>query len=706
VSGLAVITSILMGVFGGFSLILALYGLVHRPVRSTAWPAALAAAGAAFGALSDSFWTMTSLGLIALWLGFMALPIGEAGWRFRFGLVKVVGILGFVLLWPSLDSMTGGVIPCPKWVKERVTARLVAGLDLRGGLRLVYTVDVAEAVKDKRDAYYEEMRRELAKLYAGHEGDDAPKDAVIAKLREVVDLSAPRSPANLIKLSLKPGADPAKLDARFRAAFQADLDLRRIDDRNFEFTVREATESGIRERAVAQAKDIILRRVDSLGLREAAVSTRDEDIIIEVPGQDEAGFQEIREIISQTARLEFKMVDDESPFFRELSERGAAQALPDGLEFRSEQASVGVDAKGEQLFALGTYAYLPIAPGETSEQTLRRLRDWADTLTPPPDREIGFEIVRSEIDETTLKEKEIGWRTYLLRAQTEVTGDQVRDAAAQPDQSSNTLGGWYVALTFTDRGGDIFEEITGNNVKRRFAILLDGKIESAPVIQDRISGGHASITMGSSDPTVQLRDARKLELVLRSGALPAPISPSNEQRIGPSLGRDSIRLALEGAFGGGALVLLFMLFYYRTAGLIADISVITNVFLQLAVLASFGASMTLPGIAGLALTVGMGVDANVLINERIREEIAAGKSPRAAVEVGYSKALSAIVDGQLTTLIAGIVLAQYGTGPIKGFAVTLMVGVVVSIFTGVVMSRTLFDIWVRALGKKGSFSLG
>jgi preprotein translocase subunit SecD len=212
--------------------------------------------------------------------------------------------------------------------------------------------------------------------------------------------------------------------------------------------------------------------------------------------------------------------------------------------------------------------------------------------------------------------------------------------------------------------------------------------------------------MGSSDPTVQLRDSRKLELVLRSGALPAPISPSNEQRIGPSLGRDSIELALQGAAAGGLLVLAFMFFYYRLAGLIADISVVTNVFLQLAILASFGASMTLPGIAGLALTVGMGVDANVLINERIREEIALGKSPRAAVDIGYSKAFSAIIDGHLTTLIAGIVLAQYGTGPIKGFAVTLMVGVAVSVFTGVLMSRTLFDIWVRAVGKKGSFSLG
>jgi preprotein translocase subunit SecD len=695
-----------MGVFGGLGLVLGLYGLAQRSARSTAWPAALAGGGAAFGALSDSFWTMASLGLLAIWLGFMSLPIGESGWRFRFGLVKVTGILGFLLLWPSLDGMTGGAIHCPKWVQDRIGARLVAGLDLRGGLRLVYTVDVAEAVKDKRDAYYEEMRRELAKLYAGHEGDDAPKEPVLVKLRELVELSAPRNPANTIKLSLKPGADAAKLDARFRGTFQADLEMRRIDDKNFEFSVRESTETGIRERAVAQAKDIILRRVDSLGLREAAVSTRDEDIIIEVPGQDEASFQEIREIISQTARLEFKMVDDESAFFRELSERGASTSLPDGLEFRSEQVSVGVDTKGEQMVAVGTYAYLPMLPEEKSEQTLRRLRDWADTLTPPPDREIGFEVVRQVVDEATLKEEEVGWRTFLLRAQTEITGDQVRDAAAMPDQSTRTLGGWYVALTFTDRGGDVFEEITADNIKRRFAIILDGKIESAPVIQDRIAGGHASITMGSSDPTVQLRDSRKLELVLRSGALPAPISPSNEQRIGPSLGRDSIELALQGAAAGGLLVLAFMFFYYRLAGLIADISVVTNVFLQLAILASFGASMTLPGIAGLALTVGMGVDANVLINERIREEIALGKSPRAAVDIGYSKAFSAIIDGHLTTLIAGIVLAQYGTGPIKGFAVTLMVGVAVSVFTGVLMSRTLFDIWVRAVGKKGSFSLG
>jgi preprotein translocase subunit SecD len=252
----------------------------------------------------------------------------------------------------------------------------------------------------------------------------------------------------------------------------------------------------------------------------------------------------------------------------------------------------------------------------------------------------------------------------------------------------------------------MFEAHHGRQVKRRFAIILDGKVESAPVIQNRIPGGHAVITLGSSDPEAQLRDARKLELVLRSGALPAPISPSNEQRIGPSLGRDSIDLAVQGALGGSALVLVFMIIYYSRAGLIADIAVIMNLFLQLAILASLGASMTLPGIAGLALTIGMSVDANVLINERIREELDLGKSPRAAVEIGYKRAFSAIFDGHITSIISGIVLMQFGTGPIKGFAATLLVGVVCSLFTGVAMTRVMFDLWVKRLGRQGRLALG
>jgi len=695
-----------MSFFGGLALILALSGLVQRPLRARVWPGALAGAGAAMGAYNDSFWTMALLGILSLWFGFLAVPWGDTNWRARFGLVSSVGAIAFILLWPTLDNMTGGKAMCPKYVEDRVEARLVAGLDLRGGLRLVYTVDVAEAVKDKRDSYYEDMRRELAKLYADHEGDEIPTDETYAKLRDAVDLNAPRSRSDTIELGIKDGSDPKKIDARFRNLFKPDVEMKKIDDRNFEFTIREETESTIRESAVAQAKDIILRRVDSMGLREAAVSTRDEDIIVEVPGEDESSFDEIREIISQTARLEFKLLDDSNQFFAQLDATIDKETLPEGLEFAREVVPLGLDAEGEETQGEITYATMKRREGETSQQAFERMRDWALTLTPPSDREIGFEMDRRVVDQATMKEEEVGWRTHLLKARAEITGDMIRDAAAVPDQGANSFGGWAVSLRFSDKGGNIFERITGDNVNRRFAIILDSKVESTPRIMGKISGGSSQITMGSGDPQVQLRDSKKLELVLRSGALPAPISPSNEQRIGPSLGQESIVLGVEGAGAGALLVLFFMILYYRKAGLIADIAVAMNLFLQLAILASFGASMTLPGIAGLALTMGMSVDANVLINERIREELRDGKSARAAVEVGYSKALSAIIDGQLTTLISGIVLAQYGTGPIKGFAVTLMVGVLCSIFTGVVVSRVLFDLWVRGAGKKASISLG
>jgi len=338
-------------------------------------------------------------------------------------------------------------------------------------------------------------------------------------------------------------------------------------------------------------------------------------------------------------------------------------------------------------------------------QTRARLRAWTDTLPVPPDREIGVETLHDR-DPDTLKDKEIGCRTVLLHARADIGGEMIRDAAAQPNQEQGGLGGWYVALTFTDTGAGIFERITGENVKRRFAIILDDVVASTPVIQTRIAGGHASITMGAGEPQAQLEESRQLENVLRSGALPAPISPTNEQRIGPSLGQDAIRLALQGAIGGSLIVLLFMFAYYKRGGLIANLAVTLNLFLQLAILTSFGASMTLPGIAGLALTIGMSVDSNVLINERMRDELRAGKSSRAAVEVGFARALTAIIDGHVTTLISGVVLFQYGTGPVKGFAVTLIVGVLCSLFTGTIVSRLMFDLWIRGFGRTAKLDVG
>ncbi len=694
-------------VFGALAGIFLLTGALRRSKRVLLFAAALLFGSAAGAAWVNGFWPMVAFGLLGAWVAFTATELVDAGWRLRAGLTGVVISLAAMVLWPTLSEATGGKLPCPAYVKEHVASRLVAGLDLRGGLRLVYTVDVDEAIKDKRDHYYEDMRRELSKLLGLHQGDELPSEETYTKLREKVEIEAPRRPANTIRLKVKEGTDPAKLDERFFERFRSEVSFTRsADKRVYEFQIRSAVETQIRERAVSQAKEIIHRRIDELGLREAAISSRDEDIILEVPGSDEKSFANIREIISQTARLEFKLLDDDADFFGEVRADVKEESLPEGLEFLGENVAVGKAPDGETRTKQNTYAFLRKGPKETHQQTLQRFREWVATLTLPPDREIGYELEYRTVDEISLKQEEAGYRTYLLRSRAEVTGDMIRDAAASPDQQQGGLGGWHVALTFTDQGGKTFERITGANIKRRFAIILDSRVESAPVIQSRIAGGHAQISLGSSDPEIQLRDARKLELVLRSGALPAPISPSNEQRIGPTLGRDAIELGLQGAIGGSILVLLFMVIYYQRAGLIADTAVIVNLFLQLAVLATFGASMTLPGIAGLALTVGMAVDSNVLINERIREEMALGKSARAAVDIGYRRAFSAIVDGHITTIIAGVVLAQYGTGPLKGFAVTLIVGIICNVFTGVVVTRLFFEAWIRTLGRNGRLDMG
>ena len=700
------INTVLTSIFGGLAALFVLAGFAFRNHRYTLITAGLFGAGAAAAAHNDSFWPMAILGILSLWIAFAAVEVMDLGWRMRCALTASACAFAFLVLWPTLSNWTS-VIKCPEYIKEHVAFRLVEGLDLRGGLRLVYTVDVDEAIKDKRDHYYEDMRAEAARIYGLHTGDDLPSDDTFKKLRDKVEIDSPRRPVDEIRVTVKDGTDPTKLDERFLEKFRSEMSFSRTKDgRSLLFKMRPTVGSQIRERAVSQARDIILRRVDELGLREASVSSRDEDIIVEVPGEDEKGFATIRNTISQTARLEFKLLDDETDFFGAIQKTAKPESLPEGLEFQLENAPLGKDADGEKRTKANTYALLRKGPKETSTQAIQRMREWVATLDVPSDREVGYHLESRVVDEITLREEEIGVRTFYLKSRAEITGDMIREAVAQPEQSQGGMGGWHVAIAFTDAGGKIFERITGANIQRRFAIILDGRISSAPVIQSRIAGGHGQITMGSGDPEAQLRDSKNLELVLRSGALPAPISPSNEQRIGPSLGQDAIKLGIQGALGGIALVLVFMMVYYQRAGFIADLAVIMNLFLQLAILCSAGASMTLPGIAGLALTVGMAVDSNIIINERIREEIGLGKGARAAVDVGYKRALNAIIDGHVTTVIAGVVLWQYGTGPLKGFAVTLIVGVVCNIFTGVIVSRLMIDWWVKHLGRGAQLDLG
>jgi preprotein translocase subunit SecD len=692
---------------------------------------------AALAARYDSFWPVPVFGLMTLWALIGALPVMRTGWRLNVGLAAYLLVGGVLALYPTYHDERYGKA---SWIDANADAeqrtaqeaaakrgdrgfkayllsnipfRLVRGLDLKGGMRLVYTVDVDEAIRDKRDRYYDDVRAAFAKALpnvTGYQGEGQPTVEQMQKLADKVKLSKVRGRVDSVQVKV---LDPAVMTVKdadgkpqqllsdaFLSLFLTELTpIRSADPNELTLRVRSEIATQIRDRAVVQAKDTIGRRVDGLGLKEAAISVRDEDIIIEIPGQDEKAFQEIKEIISQTARLEFKMVDDEVDFFEQPARNTKAEDLPKGLSFSIENAPVG-PGKTRPIHV----ARLALLKGEKIDEALKRFKEWTAKLQPGDDHEIGYGRV-FDYNEETEKIEESGWRSYYLWSKADVTGDMVRDAQARPDQSQKGLGGWNVSLEFTPLGAERFEQTTAANVKKRFAIILDGKTESAPVIQERIGGGSAQITMGSGNIQQQMDDARKLELVLRSGALPAPISRSNEQLIGPSLGRDSIQRGIKGAAGGALLVITLMLLYYRAAGMVANIAVTFNLFLQVVVLSMFSASMTLPGICGLALTMGIAVDANVLINERIMEEFAHGKSARAALATGYDKAFSAILDGHVTTLIGALILAQFGTGPIKGFAVTLIVGVTCSLYTAVVITRLLFELWVR-FKRSTHFGLG
>ena len=271
----------------------------------------------------------------------------------------------------------------------------------------------------------------------------------------------------------------------------------------------------------------------------------------------------------------------------------------------------------------------------------------------------------------------------LLKERTLMTGEFIKDARVALDSQFHEP---YVAMEFTDVGARLFEQITAANVKKRLAIILDNNVYSAPVIQERIAGGRAQIT--GRFTTDQAKD---LAVVLRSGALPAPVKILEQRTVGPSLGQDSIHKGIISVLLSGIVVAIFMVVYYQYSGLIADSALILNVILTMAVLALFRATLTLPGIAGLVLTIGMAVDSNILINERIKEELRIGKTIRMAIDQGYHRAFTAIFDSHVAALISGVILYQFGTGPVKGFAVTLCIGLLANLFTAVFVTRVIYD---------------
>ena len=397
----------------------------------------------------------------------------------------------------------------------------------------------------------------------------------------------------------------------------------------------------IQEFAVEQSLETVRNRIDQLGLSEPLIQRSGRDaILVQLPGETDP--ERAKGIIGKTAILEFKL----------LAESKSVESVLGG----EDPCRLREPERSQALSRASTRAGsgLEVQCGMETEPLSGRPRPVA----------------------------------YLVEKKTLMTGEVIADARPRPD--TNVPGNYLVELTFNARGANLFEDITSKNVGRRLAIVLDNTVYSAPRIQERIAGGRAVIT-GSFD----IRESRDLTIVLRAGALPAPVTIAEERTVGPSLGRDSIRQGMLSFAVGSGLVIIFMALYYRGAGVLADVALLINVAYMLAGLAAFGGTLTLPGIAGIVLTMGIAVDANVLINERIREELRAGKSVRAAVDAGYERAFPAIIDTHVTTFLSGLILFQFGSGPVKGFAVTLCIGLVTTIFTAYFCTRVWHDIRVQ-----------
>ncbi len=473
--------------------------------------------------------------------------------------------------------------------------------------------------------------------------------------------------------------------------------------------------------AVDRALEVIRNRVDQWGISEPSLQKIGGDrIMIQLPGVMDR--ERARSLIGRTALLEFKLLAEEKMTV-ELLERidkraqlgayetapaettatgpGTAPAVPETTATAPETATAqpettatSPETTAQALPADTTVAttgpFLSLVGAIGSDIAV--LEDNVDSVNRILSREDIKAIIPSGYSFAWGKTEEGGTekfrRLYLVKAESEITGAYVTD-------SKVTVGGGndpqvankpVVILGFNRQGAARFAQITGRNVGKRLAIILDGTVYSAPVIRERISGGSAQITGMES-----MEEAKELSVVLKAGALPAPVNIVEERSVGPTLGGDSIKGGMIALIVGFLVVVLFMAIYYRVGGLIADLALFLNLWLIVAILALFHATLTFPGMAGLILTVGMAVDANVLIFERMREELRAGKSARAAVEAGYRRSTITILDSNLTTIIAALVLMKFGTGPIKGFAVVLTIGIIASFFTAVFVTRIIFD---------------
>ncbi len=613
-------------------------------------------------------------------------------------------VIGVVLLWalyalfPTIkyNTLSGNEKTSmeEEGILEQLEKKTIRrGLDLQGGMHIVLEVDIPTLVENlasnKNNRFYEVFDKVKT-------GDEMSAEDFINRFAT----EAKSQDLRLNRYYMDYGSDPVSIQAA-------------LED--------EATD------AINRALEILQNRVDEFGVSEPTIQKQgNRRVIVELAGIQDP--ERARSLLQSTALLEFALLKDGAVTQNLLTRVDrilkGSDDLEDLLETKEdstneEQTPIETETRvtDEEEVSL-TELFGTTEEDTTAEDTTEVLVD-KDLFEERPFssllRQIGNDLgvpeqnmravnkimemsniqdilkggegrlsMSKEKDTWTLPEggSESFYRMYHLEAEAGLTGGVIEEALA-------TLynGQPIVTLSMNSEGAKTWSRMTGANVGRRLAILLDGNVHMAPVIRTKISDGQTQV-----EGFANMNEAKDIAIVLRAGALPAPVDIIEERTVGPSLGQDSIDQGTQSIIIGLVLVLAFMVFYYRGAGLIASFAVLWNLILVLSILAMLKATLTLPGIAGLILTVGMAVDANVIIFERIREELGKGKTPRSAIDSGYSRAITTIVDANVTTILAALVLMQFGTGPIRGFAVVLFWGIATSMFTAIFTTRTIFNL--------------
>ncbi len=655
---------------------------------------------------------------------------------------RIFALIGAVLLcvWILLPTINDEAVP--EWVPSKlVSHKINLGLDLKGGLHIVYSIDLNTAIVDRAS----ELERDLRARF-----NEEPKVNATVK--------TPLTPVGAVTVIAPDAAKKAEIEAMLKADYTDTIQDRDCDAADGPLAicikVSNSFAEQIKKSALTNAVTTIRERIDEKGVAEPSVVLKDDQIIVELPGIDKEATAATRDLIARTAKLEFKVVDDGtvpgtagstgSQFMKDLFAKVGSLSHAEAVVTDGAKDGDPTDPLAKEL---GIYAevdqWKPEDSGVMHYDYYLKAYDRTETIGVDEARKMGCLKKHDKEKEKTIENGKLGcnlsgryriakyletvaaadptlkikedhqiayewnepengtdtrpyWRSYYLERAVRLTGTAITNAQTSYEPNS---GRPVVLLDFNRYGGRVFGDLTSQIVGQKLATILDDKVKSAPIINTAIRQGRASITMGGTNGDRQLAEAKELENVLKTGSLPAPLREESISEVGPTLGRDAIDKTKFSFALGIILVVLIMVGIYRWSGWISVFAVVFHVVLTLAVMAVFKATLTLPGIAAIVLAIGMEVDGNILIYERIRDELLLGKSVRGAVDLGFSRAFSAILDGQLTTAAAAWVLLQYGSGPIKGFAVMMLVGVFTTLSTNIWVTRIFFDWYIAK--KKG-----